>query len=151
MQNKSQPVNTDGDEDRWALIRDVAVLQAKLIVDGVRDLLLVPISILAGIVSLVKSDFSAGNEFYELMRLGKKSEHWINLFGAADQLPDRDHDYVNFPDEDIDAIVTRVETFVVNEYRKGGVTRQAKERIDKAITSLHKLASAKGSKESSDD
>lgn len=150
MENKSQPVNTDGNGDRWALIRDVAVLQVKLIVDGVRDLLLVPISLLAGIVSLVKSDSSPGNEFYELMRLGKKTEHWINLFGAADQLPARDKNYVSFPDEDIDAIVSRVEMFVVDEYRKGGLTKQAKERLDKAIDSLHKLAPGKDRKKTSD-
>ena len=38
-------------------------------------------------------------------------------------------------------MVSRVENFVVDEYRKGGVTKQAKERLDKAIDSLHKLAS----------
>ena len=31
--------------DRRTLIRDVSVLQAKLIVDGLRDLILVPLSI----------------------------------------------------------------------------------------------------------
>ena len=42
--------------DRWTLIRDVVVLQAKLVVDGFRDLLLVPASIIAALVSLVSSD-----------------------------------------------------------------------------------------------
>lgn len=148
MQNESQSENTGSAPDRWTLIRDIAVLQVKLIVDGLRDFILVPVSLVAGIMSLAKSDAGSGNEFYELLRLGKKSEHWINLFGAADQLPVSEHDYVNFPDEDIDAMVSRVESFVVDEYRKGGVTKQAKERLDKAITSLRKLASGKGREDS---
>ena len=50
---------------------------------------------------------------------------------------------MKFPDGDIDAMVSRVESFVVDEYRKGGVTQQAKERLDRAIDSLHKMASGK--------
>ena len=38
-------------------------------------------------------------------------------------------------------MVSRVETFVVDEYRKGGVTRQAKDQLDRALDSLHKMAS----------
>lgn len=143
MQDEPQAEIAGEERDRWALIRDIAVLQVKLIVDGVRDFLLVPISLIAGIVSLIKSNFGTNNEFYEIMRLGKKSEDWINLFGAADQLPPTDSDFMKLPDTDIDAMVSRVESFVVDEYRKGGVTQQAKERLDRAIDSLRKLASAK--------
>ncbi len=143
MQDQPQTETTADEQDRWALIRDIAVLQVKLIVDGVRDLVLVPISMIAGIISLVKSNPGSDNEFYELLRLGKKSEHWINLFGAADQRPTADGDFMKLPDTDIDAMVSRVESFVVDEYRKGGVTQQAKERLDRAIDSLHNLASRK--------
>ena len=143
MQDEPQAELTGDGQDRWALIRDIAVLQVKLVVDGARDLVLVPISMIAGIISLAKSNFGSDNEFYELMRVGKKSERWINLFGAADQLPETERDIMKLPDTDIDAMVSRVESFVVDEYRKGGVTQQAKERLDRAIDSLHKLASGK--------
>jgi hypothetical protein len=143
MQDEPQAESTGDGQGRWALIRDIAVLQVKLVVDGARDLVLVPISMIAGIISLAKSNFGSDNEFYELMRVGKKSERWINLFGAADQLPETERDIMKLPDTDIDAMVSRVESFVVDEYRKGGVTQQAKERLDRAIASLHKLASGK--------
>ncbi len=146
MQNETQAASTDGDPDRWTLIRDIAVLQVKLIVDGVRDLVLVPISLVAGIMSLAKSETGADSSFYDLLRLGKKSEHWINLFGAAERFPDPERNQIAFPEDDIDAMVSRVESFVVDEYRKGGVTQQAKERLDRAIDSLHKMASRKGDK-----
>ena len=38
----------------------------------------------------------------------------------------------------IDEIVGRVETFVVDEYRRGGMTAQAKEQIDKALDAIQR-------------
>ena len=143
MQDEPQSEITTENGDRWALIRDIAVLQVKLLVDGARDVLLVPISMVAGIISLVRANHGTDNEFYELLRLGKRSERMINLFGAAERLPASGRDFVNLPDTDIDAVVSRVESFVIDEYRKGGVTQQAKERLDRAIDSLHKLAAKK--------
>ena len=130
-----------GETDRWVVIRDIGVLQVKLIVDGLRDLILVPVSLVLGAISLTRSGKDTGSEFYELLRLGKRSERWINLFGAAEKAQRVEDEAELFPGDDIDAMVSRVENFVVDEYHKGGVTKQAKERLDKAIDALHKLAS----------
>ena len=54
--------------DRWTLIRDIAVFQFKLFVDGVRDLVLVPVSLVLGLVSLLKGGDRVGTEFYDLLR-----------------------------------------------------------------------------------
>jgi hypothetical protein len=122
--------------DRWTLIRDIAVLQVKLVVDGFRDLLLVPISIIAGAVSLVKGGERPAPHFYDLMRVGKQSENWINLFGAADHAQGPDPYDDRFAGQDIDSMVRKVEAFVVDEYKKGGVTAQAKDHLDKMLNSV---------------
>ena len=124
--------------DRWTLTRDIAVLQVKLIVDGLRDFILVPVSLVAGIISLLKDHDSADNEFYRLLRIGRKSERWINLFEAADRVPESSDERVRFPDEDIDAMVKKMESYVVDEYQKGGVTRQAKDQLDQLLNSLRR-------------
>ena len=130
--------------DRWTLIRDVAVLQVKLLVDSARDLLLVPISIIAGIVSLVKGGERPGPQFYDLMRLGKQSENWINLFGAADNASDRSAYGDRFAGQDIDSMVRKVEAFVVDEYKKGGVTAQAKEHLDRVLDTVGRKRKDRG-------
>jgi len=144
MHSDQQPSADVNTSDRWTLTRDIAVLQVKLVVDGLRDFILVPVSLIAGLVSLFRTADDSDNEFYGLLRLGRRSERWINLFGAADRVPAPHHERDHFPDEDIDSLVSRVESFVVDEYRKGGVTRQAKERLDRAIDSLQKIASRDG-------
>ena len=125
--------------DRWTLIRDLFVFQAKLFVDGLRDLLLVPASLVAGIWSLVSGDKGRpGPQFYQLIRVGKQSELWIDLFKAYEHAPEdvrREHE---FAVSNLDELVDRLELFVVDEYERGGVTAQAKERIDKALDAIQR-------------
>ena len=131
---------TPGDyPDRWTLIRDLFVFQAKLLVDGLRDLLLVPASLVAGIWSLVSGDNGRpGPQFYRLISLGKESETWIDLFKAYENAPQelrREHE---FAVKNLDELVGRFESFVIEEYERGGVTAQAKERIDKALDAIQR-------------
>ena len=120
--------------DRRTLIRDVAVFQFKLIVDGLRDLVLVPVSLIAGIVSFVSArDDVPGSQFYELLEVGKQSEHWIDLFGALRNAPREVRNRVRFPEENMDQILDRIETFVIDEEKRGGITAQARERLERAL------------------
>ena len=123
------------------LIRDAGVLQAKLIVDGLRDLILVPASLLAAVISLLKtSDGVPGPQFYRLLEFGKDSERWINLFGAARQATPSADSPPPFGGGDMDDIVGRVEAFVVDEYKRGGLTAKAKERLDQIIAAAQHRA-----------
>ncbi len=125
--------------DRWTLLRDTAVLQVKLIVDGLRDFLLVPASLIAAIVSLVSSeDGKPGPQFYRVVAFGKRTERWIDLFGAARNSPESATEFEREDEPNIDALVSRMESFVVDEYKRGGVTKQAKDHIDKALDAMQR-------------
>jgi hypothetical protein len=139
MSNRNELTTTRA-PDRWTLIRDVAVFQLKLLVDGFRDLLLVPVSLVAGLLSLLKGGSRPGSQFYELLRIGRRSEHWINLFGAAPDQHEPQSHVDTVAADDIDDLVARVESFVIDEYRKGGITAQAKSRVDSALDALASLA-----------
>ena len=122
---------------RITLARDIIVLQAKLVVDGLRDLILVPTSLIVGLISLLSfEDGRPGTEFYRLLHLGKRSERWINLFGALQNAPPDTDEFKGFPDADMDEIVSRLETYMVEDYQRGGMTAQAKNRLDKAIETI---------------
>lgn len=124
---------------RWTLIRDIGVFQVKLLVDGFRDLLLVPASLVAGIFSLLSG--KAGNpgpQFYHLLEWGKQSEHWIDLFGALRNAQGESADRSPSADRGMDNIVERFEAFVVDEYKNGGLTAQAKEQLDKLIRNIRR-------------
>ena len=136
--DENLPTEPD-DLQRWTLIRDTAVLQFKLIVDGLRDFLLVPLSLIAAIASLATSkDGVPGPHFYRLLQVGKRSEVWINLFGAYRHAPEEITQDDPFGEMNIDELVVRVESFVVDEYKRGGITTQAKDKIDKALNAIQR-------------
>jgi len=133
------PEDNESRPPLWTLIRDIAVLQVKLVVDGLRDVILVPASLVAGIISVSKTkDGVPGTEFYRLIDAGRQSEHWINLFGTYKNAPPEVVERNHFGDADIDDIVSRVESFVVDEYKRGGVTAQARDRMHKAMDALRR-------------
>lgn len=114
---------------RWEVIRDVSVFQVKLGLDALRDLLLSPISIVAALAGLVLRSDRPSVFFDEVIRLGRRSEHFIDLFGMQRE-PEapQPHDGPT-----VDAIVARVQGALVEQYRKGGVTAGAKHQIDRAL------------------
>lgn len=137
---ETEPTEVDTGNERWPLIRDVLVFQCKLLVDGFRDLVLVPVSLITGLVSAIGKNGVPGREFYDLLRAAQRSERWINLFGAVEEREPRETaaaDATPAGTPDLDTLIARVETFLVDEYREGGVTAQAKERLDAALESLH--------------
>ncbi len=125
--------------DNKTLIRDVVVFQFKLIVDGLRDFVLVPISLAAGLLSFVSGkDGKPGAQFYQLLATGKQSEHWIDLFGALRNAPPDIDQPMPFPDGNMDEVLDNIEAFVINEEKRGGITAQARERFEKALEAIQK-------------
>ena len=93
------------------------------------------------LISLVDSkDGKPGGQFYRIVAIGKQSERMINLFGAYENAPETVRKEYDFGDMNIDDVVGRMERFVVDEYRNGGVTAQAKDRLDKIIDAMQKAS-----------
>ena len=65
------------------LLRDVLRFQVKLLLDALRDLVLSPLSLAAAAIDGVTGRQDRNGLFYRLLRLGRRSEEWIDLWGAA--------------------------------------------------------------------
>ncbi|MEM6733338.1 MAG: hypothetical protein AAF658_17395, partial [Myxococcota bacterium] len=72
----------DGDEtpSKAKMVRDIAVFQGKLVVDGLRDGMLMPVTLAAGVLGLVSKNRRATRVFYDILKIGHRTERWINLF-----------------------------------------------------------------------
>ena len=100
-------------------------------------------SLLAGIASLVTgSGGQPGRQFYSLLEFGKQTERWINLFGALRHAPGSPNRGARMPAGEFDDLVERLEGFVVDEVRRGGVTARAKERLDRILDAMQRGGSA---------
>lgn len=121
---------------RWILLRDVTVLQGKLLLDSVKDLLLAPVSLGAAAVSLFKRDGDTGRQFYEVLHVARRLEDWINKYGDADRIPPPDF-AIRREGESIGVMVARIEDLVKRQYQRGGMTASAKDAIDRALDAVH--------------
>ncbi len=57
-------------DDRWKFVRDVMVFQLKLFLDNVRDLVLMPISLVAALIDLVLRGRPEGERVLQSAALG---------------------------------------------------------------------------------
>lgn len=103
---------------RSKLIRETAVLQIKLLADGFRDAMLIPVSLIAALIGLLRGGEEPEREFRRVIKLGRRSERWINLFGQQRALG-RPH-----PADSIDKVLGQVESAIVKQYRKGQTTKK---------------------------
>jgi hypothetical protein len=101
---------------RVALIRETALLQIKLLADGFRDAVLIPVSLIASLIGLLRGGDNPDREFRRVIKLGRRSERWINLFGHQRPLG-KPH-----PADSLDNVLGRVESAIVKQYRKGQTT-----------------------------
>ena len=98
---------------RAELIRETALLQIKLLADGFRDAVLIPVSLIAALIGLLRGGDNPDREFRRIIKLGRRSERWINLFGHQRPLG-KSH-----PADSLDNVLGRVESAIVKQYRKG--------------------------------
>jgi hypothetical protein len=121
--------------NRWVLIRDVVVFQAKLAVDALRDLVLSPLTLAAAVVDLVRGR-EVGGLFHELLVWGRRSERWIDLFGDAGRGEARAG--TSRPGPGLDDLIGRLERLIVEQYERGGLTASAKTAIDRSLDAINR-------------
>lgn len=112
------------------MVRDAVVFQLKLVVDGIRDFVLIPVSLVATVLSLLRPGGRSGSEFYEVVAFGRRTEKLINLFGAADKLGREVPEPVS--ERDLDSLVDDVEAYVRRE-AQGERFDAVRERIERAL------------------
>lgn len=114
------------------LIRDAVAFQLKLLVDGVRDFVLIPVSLAAAIISFLKPGAKAGTEFYDVVAFGRTTERKINLFSAAEK---RSIDPVADELPDLDTLMDEIETLARKEYASERFA-PARQRLKKLLDSI---------------
>jgi hypothetical protein len=103
---------------RIELLRNAATLQIKLVVDGLRDAILIPISLVAALVGLLRGGEDCSREFERVLKLGRRSERWINLFGHHRPLGSDPRT------GSMDSILDQVESVVKDQYQKSKIAAE---------------------------
>ena len=76
-----KPTVTQG---KRVLIRDFFIFQLKLVLDGLKDIALLQISLFAVIFDLVFGRRGRPKLFYGVLRLSERFDLWLNLYAPAE-------------------------------------------------------------------
>jgi len=123
-----------GISKRSELIRNAVIFQLKLVADGFRDLVLLPVSLVATIIGLLRGGDEPDREFKQVIDIGRQSEHWINLFGNHEHPEDAN------PGTSIDVLFTKVEDTLKQHYQSTGTSKSAQAKIDEALRAVQDKA-----------
>jgi hypothetical protein len=107
-----------------SLLRRLIVFQLKLAVDGLKDLVLSPLSIASVVLGYLFSPGDAAAPFRRVMRLGRRMDAWIDLFGDAEDGSDRDT-----RERNADGMIDTLEALVREEYERGGGLAGLQDRL----------------------
>jgi hypothetical protein len=121
---------TPSSQKRRPLIWQAIIFQLKLGLDALRDVLMSPISIILVITDIVMANNHQQSYFIRLMRLGKKSDHWINLFGV-DLAQTKDQDVQVASDNNVDHWFRKIEEVIKEQQIDGKLSPSGKEKIQK--------------------
>lgn len=97
----SRPPRSEAD----TLIRAVALLQVKLLLDALRDIALSPLTLGAALIDLVRIKRHPPEFFRSVLRFGEKTDGWIDLWSGASPTVTARH-------ENVDMLLERVEEIV---------------------------------------
>ncbi len=120
-------MKTETRSPRAKLIREAAVLQIKLLADGFRDAVLIPVSLFAALIGLLRGGDEPDREYRRVIKLGRRSERWINLFGCQRPLG-KSH-----PAGSMDDVLGQMESAMMEHYKKERAgKKQAGTKVDKS-------------------
>lgn len=112
---------------RTELFRNSVIFQLKLMADGFRDLVLLPVSLVATLIGLLRGGDEPEREFNQVIEIGRGSEKWINLFGSH-TVEDNTSAVVS-----IDALFTSLEETLKQQYLTSGISQKVKTEIEEAL------------------
>jgi len=84
---------------RSRLVFRVLLFQLKLVADGLRDVLLFPVAVVTVVLGLLFGGKDPERYFRELMRFGRRTDRFINLFNQHTGLPEEEDQEIPTSDE----------------------------------------------------
>lgn len=124
---------------RWRLIRDLVIFTTKASLEALRDIALIPAAVIAGLTGMFLSPSKPDRYFQRVLELGDEFDEFIDLFGKEKRrISGSRFDPLDEAESPlrVDDIFERIERLMFDEYKRGGVTAQAKEAIDHGLDAV---------------
>jgi hypothetical protein len=111
---------------RARLVWELLVFHLKLAAEAIRDIFLSPVSIIAVFVGLIAGGDKPDLYFRRVQRFGRRSDLWINVFGARHRGPSADE------------IVRPIEESLLAQTRRGGRFERGASHVNQLLDAVNK-------------
>ena len=136
--NESENTIEPAPDLRRVFLRDAVVFQGKLLLDGLRDVILFPVALIATAVDFVKRDDPPGRHFYDVVHFGKETEQWIDLFEAVERAPETSRRRPNIKGPSLDDFIDDVEGKLKTGHERGELSAAAKRVVEQILETAKK-------------
>ncbi|MEX0955551.1 MAG: hypothetical protein WDZ83_10100 [Rhizobiaceae bacterium] len=118
-------------QSRMRLVRRVVLLQVKLLADGLRDFVMMPLSLAAAVLGILSQRRDPELYLDRLMYFGRQTDRWINLF---------DHDDPDSPERraPLDRVAEEIEATILRDYENGGLSARGAARLSELVARLRR-------------
>lgn len=125
---------------RTRLIRRVLLLQIKLLADGLRDFVMMPLSLAAAAFGLLSQRRDPEIYLDRLMHFGRETDRWINLFDHED------------PDDPrrrapLDRVAEEFEAAILRDFENGGLSARGAAQLKELVARLRRGRNGDGERE----
>lgn len=95
------------------VLRDLLVFQAKLLLDGFKDFVMIWVSVGAAALDLIAPSGQRGRRFYASMRAAEKFDRWLDLYSAAEEAVDHEQGLFGASRAGADSLLGKIEMMVL--------------------------------------
>ena len=114
---------------RNVVVRDFAIFQVKLLLDGFKDVALSALSLGALVIDLLSGGGSRPRVFYSVLAISERFDLWLNLSGAVSRLEEEELDedgLFGASEAGSDTLLGKMEELV----RGGDLPRHLREKLE---------------------
>jgi hypothetical protein len=123
MTNSSQ--DSEQQATLYSRLRRLVLFQIKLAADALRDLLLSPVAFICTFIDIICNTQDKNSAFERLMRFGRRSDFFINLFEQRHRLKESSN---------IEQVASNIESIIKNEMQNQTLSTKAKQKIKQQLS-----------------
>lgn len=102
------------------VLRDLLIFQLKLFIDGLADLVVAQLALLAVLIDLLLPAERKGQRFYWIMARAERFDRWLSLYGAADRADLEEDGLFGASQAGADSLLGRLEAYVTGRWEIDG-------------------------------
>lgn len=109
---------------RLVLLRDLGIFAFKILLDGLKDVVLIQIAILAVALDILFPTGTHGQRFYAVLRKSESFDRWLNLYHVAEKAQESEEGLLGATAAGADSLIGKIEAMVARRGERGTTSRR---------------------------